>query len=164
MVAKILKAVQSTQAKYPNGLQQGVDAVKKALNWLDRQPFGSEVKELYKRISFNIDLGSFPEFGVGRFSVSKTSGDTKLYASTDKNNRFPMSLDGALRRAQKTATQKRGEATQKATEAKAKAEAARQAAEEAQRLSVEAARLAELAEAEAETFESAVGSFGSVRR
>jgi hypothetical protein len=163
MIAKILKAVQSTQSKYPNGLQQGADAVKKALNWLDRQPFGAEVKQLYRNISFNVTLGDFPEFGVANFGVSKTAGDTTLYASTAKSGRFPMSLNGALQRAQKTVSVKKGEAAQKAQAAKEAAEKARQLAEEAQRLSLEAARAAEQAEAEAATFESAVGSFASVR-
>jgi hypothetical protein len=164
MVSKILKAIQSTQQQYPNSLQQAVGAVKKALGWLDRQPFGNEVKELFKRVSFKVDLGNFPELGVGKFGISKNSGETTLYASTERNSRFPMSIDGFVRSAQKKASEKRGDATAKAAAAKLAAENARKAADEAQRLSIEAARAMELAEAAANTFESAIAGFAAARR
>jgi hypothetical protein len=151
MVSKILKAVQTTVQKHPDAVEQAVAAVQKATNWLNRQPFGAEVKELLNKVSFTLDTGGFAELGVSKFVISKDSGSMTLYAATN-SNRFPMSLSGLVKAAQNKAQAKRSDATQKAAAAKVAAEAARQAA-------LEAARLAELAEAEADTFESAISGF-----
>lgn len=155
MFSKILVALQNTLRQHPNTVNQGVGLVQNGLNWLNRQPFGAEVKEMVRRISFTINLGSFPEFGTNSFTVTKQSGSMTLFGTTERRSNFALSLQGFMDAAKRQASVKRTDATQKAQEAKRRAE-------EAQRLAAEAAELARVAAADADSYESAVGALNSV--
>jgi len=164
MFSKIFSAVQSTLQEYPSAIQQGGASVKKALNWINSQPFGSDVKELVRRIEFTVNFGAFPEFGTQRFTVTKQSGDMRIFGSTERKENFELSINGLIKSVKAKTAVKRGDANVKATEAKARADEAGRLAAEALRLATEAKDAADAAEREALTFESAVSGFEGYRR
>lgn len=167
MFVKLINAVQSYVSQYPDSLTY----VGKAISWVQRQGFAPELQQLWNRISFTVNLGSFPELNVQNFTVTKASGTNALFGSTPNNANFRLTYDGFVDAARKTLSKKQSNASQLAAEAQSRAAEARRLADEArsraseaERLTAEAQRLAAVAESEAASLSNVFQSAGRLVR